>query len=243
MSLNNQLRAPFNSIACTYDDVAIVPHEIGVRLLEQLQFLTMKPLMILDLGCGTGSISVALKKLYPKAMIVGLDYSYEMLNQAQSKQNFIKKWSLVGADINHLPFGAECFDLIIANQVIGFSQDMPHLFSELYRVLKVNGCLMFSTLGPDSFQEIHPLIPEEKTTFLDMHLVGDALLKEQFIDPVVDTEYLTAQHTSLERMTRALHAYGLKPDLKQNNNLTYENITEGMQLEIEANIFYILINE
>lgn len=224
MNLDSQLRTIFNNSASSYDDTAVVPHEIGVRLVEQLQYLTMKPLMILDLGCGTGALSVYLKKKYPKAMIVGLDFALGMLKQARSKQNVIKKWSLVCADMNHIPFASESFDLIIANQVIGFSQDMSHLFRELNRVLKVNGCLMFSTLGPDSLKEIQHLMPEEKTRFLDMHLVGDALLKEQFIDPVVDSEYLTAHHTRLERMITALQAYGLTLDLTDNHDLTYEII-------------------
>ena len=169
-------------------------------------------------------MSKRLKKLYPKATIIGLDLTFAMLHQAKNKQGFLKKWPLVCADMMRLPFTALTFDLIIANQVLGFSDDLNGVLKELNRVLKVNGCLMISTLGPDSLKEIHPNIPEERLKFLDMHVVGDALLAQQFVDPVVDTEYLTAQHAELERMKGALNAYGIELNLTKNVNLTYEII-------------------
>ena len=85
MSLNNQLRTTFKSIACTYDDVAIVPHEIGIRLLEQLQFLTMKPLMILDLGCGTGLTTQKLLKSIRHDKSYACDFAQNLLFLASKR--------------------------------------------------------------------------------------------------------------------------------------------------------------
>ncbi|MFZ4076887.1 MAG: methyltransferase domain-containing protein [Legionellaceae bacterium] len=217
-------RNVYDRRALDYDDVAVVAHEIGSRLLERLNYLLMKPLMILDLGCATGALSAQLKKRYPQATIVGLDVVWSMLAQAQKKQGFLKKWPLVCSDMKQLPFASCCFDMIIANQSLCFVEDLAPVMGELYRVLKVNGCLMFSTLGPDTLQEIHAHIPELSATCVDMHVIGDLLLAQQFVDPVVDVEYLTAQHSNVDRMKAALGAYGIDLNLEGALDLTYEII-------------------
>lgn len=188
-----------------------VQNEIGDRLFDRLHYLKIKPRYVLDLGCGSGVFSHRLKKHYPQAHIVGLDVLFNLLKQAKSKQGWLRKWSLVNASIMALPFPDGLFDVIFANQVIHRAQPLSAVISELSRVMSAEGCLMFSTLGPDTFSEVRKASPAvDLNTFPDMHDVGDCLMAEYFLDPVVDMEMLTAHYASLPKLLDALKAQGLQ---------------------------------
>ncbi|WP_010474473.1 class I SAM-dependent methyltransferase [Acaryochloris sp. CCMEE 5410] len=73
--------------AVTYDAVtafACPPHEMNLRR-QVLKSIQGQPQRILDLGCGTGSMTLMLKATYPQAEIIGLDLSPYMLCHAQHK--------------------------------------------------------------------------------------------------------------------------------------------------------------
>ncbi len=58
-----------------------------------------------------------------------------MLIQAKKKQSWWRKWSLVSADMHHLPFATGVFDLVFANQVIHWGDSLSSVFRELNRVM------------------------------------------------------------------------------------------------------------
>lgn len=215
MTLTNEISKAFNQHATEYELAAKVQQEIGGRLLERLHYLKMSPQRILDLGCGPGFFSRELALMYPKAQIVGLDLAESMLIQARKKHSWRRKWSLVAADMKNLPFATGAFDLVFANQVIHWGDSLPHVFRELNRVMKVNGCLMFTTLGPDTFKELKSAwsIANEYAhvnEFPDMHDVGDCLMSEHFLEPVMDMELLAVHYQTLPKLLKSLKAQGVK---------------------------------
>ena len=215
MNVKTEICKAFNVHAVDYEEAAIVQHEIGNRLFERLHYLKIQPRYILDLGCGPGIFSQRLKKQYPQAQIVGLDVAFLMLKMAKSKQSWRQKWPLVNGDMMALPFASGLFDLVFANQVIHWSQPLSAVVSELNRVTRAGGCLMFSTLGPDTFQELRQAFSSvdhyaHVNDFADMHDVGDCLLSEHFLDPVVDMDILTAHYATLPALLHALKAQGVR---------------------------------
>lgn len=215
MNVNSEICKAFNDRAAQYEKAAVVQYEIGERLFERLQYLTIKPRYILDLGCGPGVFSARLKKYYPHAEVIGFDLAYNMLMQAKSKQGWLKKWPLVAGDMSAMPFASGLFDLVFANQVVHWSPSLASLMREINRVMNKDGCLMFSTLGPDTFCELKQA-PQELdkhahvNEFMDMHDIGDCLLAEHFLDPVVDMEVLTAHYSGLPQLLHALKAQGVR---------------------------------
>lgn len=214
MRFSKEVCNAFHKQAGVYDRVALVQREIGEQLFERLTYLKMEPNYVLDLGCGTGVFSKLLKKKYPKAKIVSLDIAHGMLLEAQAKYRWSpKNVFFTRADMHALPFKNNLFDLIFSNQVLHWSTDWPQLMRELNRVMHIGGCLMFSTLGPDTFLELRG--EEERrfahtNSFMDMHDIGDILLREHFLDPVVDMEKLSVHYDDWQALLRSLKNQGVR---------------------------------
>lgn len=212
----------FNAHASEYERAAAVQLEIGQRLFERLSYLKLSPKTILDVGCGPGTFLPQLKQRYPQAKIIALDIAQAMLHCAQHKQETAKPWSLVQADMHQMPFAPGQFDLIFSNQVIHWSLDTTTVLQEFNRILCPGGCLLFSTLGPDTFQELRQAFSQVDSyghvnEFQDMHYIGDCLLHELFVDPVVDMEMLSAHYPSLRDLLDGLKAQGVKNMHPQRN--------------------------
>lgn len=215
MTVTNEISKAFNRRATEYEQASMVQQEIGSRLIERLQYLKIAPQRILDLGCGTGYFSRELTLLYPKAQVVSVDLAHAMLLETKKKQGWRRRWPLIAADMKQLPFVSGSFDLVFSNQVIHWGQPLAAVFRELNRVMQVNGCLMFTTLGPDTFDELKTAWSgvdsyAHANEFIDMHDMGDCLMSEQFLDPVMDMELLTVHYKSLTQLLQALKSQGVK---------------------------------
>lgn len=215
MNLKKEICKAFNLHANEYLQAAKVQQAIGEHLFERLDFLKMQPLNVLDLGCGPGLFTKQLKRRYRDAHVIGVDFAHQMLQCAQKKQGWLRTSSFVNADMAQLPFKDAQFDLVFSNQVIHWASSLPELFREVNRILRPGGCFMFSTLGPDTFLELRQAFKQADSRahvndFLDMHDVGDCLVKEAFVDPVMDMDNLTALYPSLSTLLKTLKAQGVR---------------------------------
>ena len=223
MNSSQEICNAFHRCASDYEAAAVAQKEIGSQLFERLDYLKIEPRYVLDLGCGTGLFTQKLKKKYPKATVVGVDLAYAMLDKAKSSQSWRAHPAWLRADMHVLPFSNGLFDLVFSNQVFHWSPDYPALIREVNRVMNSGGCLMFSTLGPDTFQELRTAGEQHAhaNDFLDMHDVGDILLAEQFLDPVVDMEQLVLRYKRWPDLLRSLQKQGVRNiNPKRNQGLT-----------------------
>ena len=235
----------FSDAAATYDKAAFVEQEIGDRLFERLSQIKIQPKSILDLGCGTGLSIPKLQKLFPDAQIIGLDFAIGMLNFAS------KHSSTVCANALQLPFPDNSIDLIFSNCCMPHIKDLPKLFAEVQRVLGEDSLFLFTNYGPDTLQELGMA-----DHWQDMHIIGDLLLKNNFKDPVVDSEKITFQYKQLQDLLDDLletGAYeidgGDAKDLKAPCNATFETIyghawgkNEKPQARHSSDTFYVEVS-
>jgi malonyl-CoA O-methyltransferase len=208
-----QLRAAFELAARGYDAAAGLQREIGTRLQERLELTTLKPKHILDLGCGTGSQLKALSRRYPSAQVLGADLALNMLIAARRNQGWFNREPLVCADALGLPFPATCFDLIYSSLMLQWCDDLEQVFRELRRVLRPHGLLLFSTFGPDTLKELRTAWRQvdefnHVNRFIDMHDIGDALIRAGFVEPVMDMEHITVTYVDVQILMRDLKSIG-----------------------------------
>jgi len=98
-----------------------------------------KPVVILDLGCGSGRYLPFLKG----ELIVGIDFSIGMLKHAKKFKNA----NFIQADIFNLPFKENTFDLIISMSIIGEHCPLNmKLLKEISYVLSLKGTLAFTVI-------------------------------------------------------------------------------------------------
>lgn len=215
-----QLRASFERAAPVYDQVAVLQREVGARLLERLALVRMVPQVVLDVGAGTGNSTQGLARQYRKARLIALDLAVAMLRQVRRRSPWLRSWQLVCGDAERLPLADASCDLVFSNLTLQWCQDLDSAFAEMRRVLRPGGLLLFSTLGPDTLKELRAswAAADGRThvnAFIDMHDVGDALLRARFAEPVMDMETLTLTYAD---------ARGLMRDLK---TLGAHNVTAG----------------
>lgn len=208
-----QVRAAFDRAASRYDGAAVLQREVGTRLQERLDVIRLQPTRILDLGCGTGVMSRELARRYKKAEVIGLDLAPSMLAQARKRKGWFSKQRFVCADAERLPLADDSVDMILSNVTIQWCSDLDALFAECRRVLRPGGMLMFSTLGPDTLKELRASWQtvdgySHVNAFIDMHDIGDAMVRSRLADPVMDVETITMTYGDVMTLMRDLKQIG-----------------------------------
>lgn len=125
---------------------------------------------ILEIGCGNGALWTQNMKLLPQNLSVCLsDISEGMIRDVRRCVGADERFSFQVFDCHRIPFEPESFDLVIANHVLFYCQDIPAVCREARRVLKPSGRFLCSGYGAGHMKEITRLVQE-----FDSHIVLSA---------------------------------------------------------------------
>jgi malonyl-CoA O-methyltransferase len=130
-------------------------------------------------------------------------------------------------------------DLILSNLMVQWC-DPDAVFAEFRRVLAPHGLLNFTTLGPDTLRELRSAWSgvdshTHVNQFLDMHDIGDALVRAGFASPVLDVERYTLTYLDLRRVAADLKATGARnATLGRAKGLTGRGRFNALQTAYEA---------
>ncbi|MDD5415487.1 MAG: methyltransferase domain-containing protein [Candidatus Daviesbacteria bacterium] len=115
--------------------------------------------VILDAGCGVGTLAFEIKHIEPKAGVYGIDISRNHIHLASQYEDrddsFCPIFSI--QDYEHLAFRSGTFDRIIFCESFIHSQDKTGLIQESSRILKSKGIITIA----DIFMHPHTLTKEE----------------------------------------------------------------------------------
>ncbi len=208
-----RLRQQFEQAAPHHDQTALPYHEIGQRLLERLDWIKLQPELIVEVGCGAGRLAAALVKKYRKARVIGLERAPALVHRARRRAPWLRPLRGVVGEPEALPLPAASCDLLVSNLALQWSLDLDRVFAEFRRVLKPGGALLFTTLGPDTLIELRRGWAaaddyNHVNAFLDMHDIGDALVRARLAEPVMDVERLTFTWPTVDALMRELKRFG-----------------------------------
>src|SRR5262245_14030119 len=87
-----QARRAFERASGAYDRAAVLQTDVRNRLLARLEYVSLEPELIVDVGAGTAHASRELKRSYPGAQVVALDIALGMLREARRQQGWVRKF-------------------------------------------------------------------------------------------------------------------------------------------------------
>lgn len=120
-----------------------------------LNLVKVRPdLKAIDLGCGTGELTVRLADLLPDGNITGIDSSVEMLARAQPRARLGLRFIL-----GYIQTVGGAWDLIFSNAALQWVDDHPQLIRRLFGLLRPNGQLVVQAPS-NHHHPVHRLIAQ-----------------------------------------------------------------------------------
>jgi len=213
-----QVRRQFLKCRDDFGQFAAVYESLSERLLGRLDVLAMKPNRILDLGCRNGYQMAALRERFPDATLIGADPAPgAVVDWPSSWPAWLRRRPkappMIACDPHHLPFPDQQFDLVVSNLLLPFCHAPHAVFAEVARVLDTGGAFFFTSVGPDTlleYREAWADVDAQMHVFgvIDMHDLGDAMLRSGFAAPVLDRDNLTVDYPSIDALQEELISVG-----------------------------------
>ena len=191
--------------------------EVASRMQDRLQWIKLQPQVWANWGAVRGGL-----KAHEK---LSLKYSKSTCFVAESSE----KRKLTAINAITIPWwkpsawlkNATRFevpppvslDMLWANMALHESANPQDLLAQWHQMLKVNGFLMFSCLGPDTAIELRNIYkqmgwPPAGHELTDMHDWGDMLVQAGFAEPVMDMERITLTYETPGRLLQELVELG-----------------------------------
>jgi malonyl-CoA O-methyltransferase len=208
-----RVRASFDRASGAYEHSAALQSRVRDELIERLRLFKLAPRVALDLGTGTGQGAQALRGAYRRALILALDSAPGMLRAARRRSGFFRRFERILADAQRLPLATASVDLVFSSLMLQWCNDLAGPLAEVRRVLAPGGLFACSTFGPDTLHELRAAWAavdgdSHVNRFLDLHDVGDALMRAGFAEPVLDVERVVLTYPDTTALMRDLKAIG-----------------------------------
>jgi malonyl-CoA O-methyltransferase len=196
-----RIRQDFSDAATHYGQHAILQWHVAHRLLERTTTILPGQALVLDVGCGPGSIARQLNH----HKTVQLDMAHAMCKVAATAQN-----PSVGGAAEALPFADNSFDAVFSSLMLQWATDQQKALQEMRRVLKPGGLLAFTTFAPGTLAELaQSFATIDNYPHVSEFVIPDILA----FSPDIEAETVTEYHSDLLSLMRNLKAIGARNKL------------------------------
>ena len=172
---------PFYTVQLRVDERALIPRPETEYLIEVIKNKVKDPKSILDVGTGSGCISIMLKSLYQNANVTGIDISPNAIELAKENAilnnldvNFIESDLLENVPENN-------FDLIVANLPYIPTNDIKTLDIEVLNFEPLNALDGGDDDGTDIIKNLISQIDEKDVKDVEIFLEIDSRFSEKII--------------------------------------------------------------
>ena len=186
------------------------------QILNKLKNFSSKIQVLVELGSNSN-----LGKIYSKSsncFFISIDNSINFL-----KHNSYSNNNLV-VDQNNLPFKPKSISGVISCLYVDSIFNAENLFSNVYKILKNNGFLIFSIFGTKTMTNVKESfikIEEKKYNgvslrfhpLFDLDILGNKLKRIGFTNVIVETEIVQVKYNSLFKLMRDLRGMGVTNNL------------------------------
>ncbi len=213
------IRRNFARRARSYDRHAGMQRLMAQRLVAAVGDSLARARRILEIGCGTGYLTGLLRQANAGARLVALDLDAAPVAAARQRLGPAAGVAWLVAD-GEAPIRGE-YDLIIANATFQWFTRPGETLAAYYRNLAPGGVLAFSTLGPQTFQELAEALnraarslnltvtpPISAQGFSDRETWSHRLSRAGFPQVRLARELVTGTFPSVQEFLKALQATG-----------------------------------
>lgn len=207
------IRDAFDRASAGYEAASALQARVNAELLSRLEVFQFKPNTVIDLGAATGRGTAELKRHYRRALVIALDLAPGMLREARRHQRLFRRFERVCGDAMRLPLADGSVDIVFSSLMLQWCEPLDVALAEVHRVLKPGGFFSFSTLGPDTLRELRAAWAavdgyNHVNHFLDMHDVGEALVRAGLTEPVLDVDRIQLDYPDTLTLMKDLKAIG-----------------------------------
>ncbi|GAA2342122.1 class I SAM-dependent methyltransferase [Dactylosporangium salmoneum] len=116
--------------------------------------------VVLDIGCGRGTSSLAIAEQLRPQRVIGLDAAHALLAQARKRARSLPDSTIdfVEGDFHDLPLPAGSCDVAVAAFCLYHSPQPKHVIAQIARVLAPEGLAVLVSKGLDSYREMDQLV-------------------------------------------------------------------------------------
>lgn len=151
-SRKEAIRHRFDQAAHTYEAGAAAQRRIAHTLRDRLlQEPIAEQAEVLEIGCGTGFLTMALLDHLPACRWLATDISPRMLATCSARMD--PRVTLHAMDGESPDLGDRHFDLIVSSMALQWFEDLTTGLRRLHGLLRPNGLLAITTLGSATFHE------------------------------------------------------------------------------------------
>ncbi len=228
-----KVRQSFAAASVTYDNVAALQRTVGKALLSTINSESLSG-TLLDLGCGTGFLTSNLSasqvgcasrtvnlggclengtQSVPYMTVIALDIALPMVQVTRTKLADALNISYLCADAEQLPLAGQIVDGVFSNLALQWCVNLEGVFTDIKRVLKLGGRLVFSTFGSQTLQELKAAWAEvdgynHVNDFYSEQQLRGFLLLAGYTEIKVETRVYLSSYDSVLALMRELKHIG-----------------------------------
>ncbi len=186
-----------------YDSKSEIQYQLGLKTIQELNIQNGDT--ILDIGCGTGRLTIEIAKQNPSGTIIGLDVNSDMIAKANQnlKASNIKNIQFITQNI--LQYFSEIrFNAIFSNSALHWVKQTPSLYQKIYDLLLPGGQFVaqMPTMGGYSHLVsylISPIQPLNLTGYFKNWKFPINLLKPKILQKYLSSVGFQNTHVWLEK--------------------------------------------
>ena len=123
--------------------------KVGKRYAKLLKTIGFTNGTILDVGCGFASVPIEIAKIFPEAIITGIDLSEPLLDIGRTLINnagLKKQITILKGDAQNLQYKNETFDVVINTFLLHIVENPISMLNEINRVAKPEAKILITDL-------------------------------------------------------------------------------------------------